>query len=163
MVSKILRGVALPCQWRCHTRASLNSTGCQRVALVWHPAWFPQLVIRWPTRSNWQLTADPPIWRDLGIWHKPIPSSKSCAPLSYASYGPIVLLSSFLSTDNCGSLCIVDHHDMSAKRPRLVSPVRYNRLPIPETDLDTSFSYHETLYPRLIPSKMSFAFLSCCL
>ncbi|OQD81017.1 hypothetical protein PENANT_c030G01654 [Penicillium antarcticum] len=40
---------------------------------------------------------------------------------------------------------------MSAKRPRLVSPVRYSRLPIPETDFDTSFPYHQTSYPRLIP------------
>ncbi|KGO74630.1 hypothetical protein PITC_002750 [Penicillium italicum] len=40
---------------------------------------------------------------------------------------------------------------MSAKRPRVVSPVRYNRLPIPETDLDASLPYHRILYPRLIP------------
>ncbi|KAJ5666055.1 uncharacterized protein N7477_008503 [Penicillium maclennaniae] len=40
---------------------------------------------------------------------------------------------------------------MSAKRPRLVSPVQYNRLPIPETDIDTSFSYHQAFSPRLVP------------
>ncbi|KAJ5791593.1 uncharacterized protein N7518_008604 [Penicillium psychrosexuale] len=39
---------------------------------------------------------------------------------------------------------------MSAKRPRLASPVRYNRLPIPETDIDTSFPRYQTLSPRLV-------------
>ncbi|KAJ5997397.1 hypothetical protein N7522_009057 [Penicillium canescens] len=39
---------------------------------------------------------------------------------------------------------------MSVKRPRLVSPVRYNCLPIPETDIDTSFPHQQILSPRLI-------------